>query len=516
MSSQIVRSTLLVSALNLCGKILGLLKNLLIAAVFGASWALDAFWVAYLLPFAIPSILRGIAASAFIPRFMLSLAGPEPDWRGANTFFTAMLLITACFSSLFFFGAEQVVSLTAPSLEEKASLLAADMIQYFALAMLVLGGSAVLTSLSFALEQFTVPALESFITNSVIILAALLLVESFGIYGLVWGVIGGLFLQFASLVWSTRHHIVRHLRLDFALRHPDFLGAMSHVGPLLLGYAGATLMSIIDQVFASTLPSGTISILSYAVMLAFLPLEVFGEAVMTTFYPALSRYYARRAVRPMMAVHLRGLRLLLILLLPLTVMLVLFGETIVSVLFEHGEFNHDDVMLTAATISALVLGLVFRATTYFNFRVFHAMTRPWFAVSIGFIGVALNASLNWLLIGPLGLQGIALASSLAMMVSCSLSAWMLFRVVRCGMGGAIMRRIKELLLRLSAACVVSFVPFYLLLQQLQLNVWLQIPIIMLAVLLFAIALVYLRVPEAVTLRDNIMRRLKDERSSHVR
>jgi predicted PurR-regulated permease PerM len=84
------------------------------------------------------------------------------------------------------------------------------------------------------------------------------------------------------------------------------------------------------------------------------------------------------------------------------------------------------------------------------------------------------------------------------------------------MGGAIMRRIKELLLRLSAACVVSFVPFYLLLQQLQLNVWLQIPIIMLAVLLFAIALVYLRVPEAVTLRDNIMRRLKDERSSHVR
>lgn len=422
------RSTFMISTLRMVGKVLGIVKTLVIAAWFGASGALDAFWVAYMLPQMMPGLILGVVTTAFIPSFMRSTGqGENVDWRGLNTLFTLVGIIVVVIAGAVILARDPIVHAMAPGLPPDVHALAVRLTAIMAIAVLFFGVNAILSAIMQAMHRFAVMSLESVTTNVIIIAGVVLLSGPLGIFGLVYSVVAAFGVHMLLLLWMNRDLVREKLRPAFDFSHGDFKGSAGHMLPLLVGFFGSIAMTIVDRMFVSTLDSGAISILVYAGMIAMLPMEVFGQAVLTAFYPGLSRDHANGEILAMREAQVRGMRLLLFVLLPATVALVVASDAIVSLLLERGAFSADAGRLTAATLAALAIGLPARAVNYFNFRVLHARREPWTAVGIGVFGVSVNVLLDMLLIGPYGIIGIAFATSIAMTSCMVLSTVLLQR-----------------------------------------------------------------------------------------
>ena len=136
------------------------------------------------------------------------------------------------------------------------------------------------------------PGLEGIVNNIAVIGIAGIFARYFGVGALMAGVTVGFAAHLAILVWTNRDLIRSSVRFAFSFGHPDFRGPFAHMLPLLVGYVGTIMTLLVNQYFVSNLSAGSISALSYASMLSMLPLEVFTNAVTSTYYPALGRAFA--------------------------------------------------------------------------------------------------------------------------------------------------------------------------------------------------------------------------------
>ena len=442
------RAALGVAALSLSGKVLAIAKTMLIAGLFGASLELDAFWVAYTLPTLLPGVLTSVVTVAFVPRFMKSLegrTGPEA-WRGANTLFTAILAGSLVATVAIWAQAEWLVARLAPGLASEGAAEAARLTRIIAPSIPALTLIALLTAISNAHERFLLPTLEGVVTNVVLIAAALALAAHYGVSALAFGVVAGFLVQAAILVAGGRSVIRASLRPAFAWKHPDFVAPLAHMLPLLVGSIGAALTALVNQYFVSSLDAGAISALSYATMLAFLPVEVFGHAILTTYYPALGRAFAQGRLADAARAHGEATRFTLLLTLPAAAALWLLARPLVSALLERGRFDAGDAAATSAALAWLSFAIAFRALAYLNYRVIHAAIRPWTQVAIGLAGVATNVVLILAWLEPYGIAGVALATS----VSMAQSALVSHLVVRRILGGERDRTLPRELARVVA------------------------------------------------------------------
>lgn len=411
------------SLLNASSKVLAVGKTMLIAALFGASASLDAFWVAYSLPLLLPSLLATVVTVAFVPRFMANLEGRDgPEaWAGANTFFTLIVGASVAAAVLMYAEAGRLVAWLAPGLDGETRDEAIRLTRILLPCVPLLTLSSVLSAVSNARERFVLPALEGVLTNVAVIAAALMLANALGVQALVLGVLAGFLLQATVLVYGNRADLRRNIRPRLALGHADFLGPAAHLLPLFVGSAGSVFTGLINQYFLSHAGEGAISAMAFAAMFAFLPVEVFAQAVITAVYPGFGRHFARGEVEGAAKAFGEGVRFLLFLTIPCAVLLMLFAEPLMALLLERGSFTPEQTAMTAAIAQVLALGLVFRAAAFFNYRVLHAAVRPWLQVGIGLLGVATHLGLCHLWGDRYGSQGIAWAATVSMLQSAVLS-----------------------------------------------------------------------------------------------
>lgn len=429
------RAVLILSGLNLTGKLLAIGKTLIIATLFGTTGVLDAFWVAYSLPLMLPTMLTTVITVAFVPRFVKSLEGRTGAdvWRGANTLFTFAIALSIAACIAIFMWTDPLVHRLAPGLAPDIRAQAVTMIRMTLPCMLMLSLSSLLSALSYARERFVLPGLDGVVNNIAVITAALLLARQLGVHALIVGITIGFFTQLTILAVGNRDLFRSSLRPAFDFRHPDFRGPLAHILPLLVGSAGAMLTGLVDQFFVSKLDPGSISALSYATMMAMLPVEVFAQAIMTSYYPALGRGVASGDSNAVAATYGTGQRLLLLLTLPCAVLLIGLAKPIVILLLEHGRFDSRSTMLTVEAMSILAIGMVFRSQAYFSYRVIHSMIRPWIQVAIGLAGVVTCIGLNLLWAQRLGLRGVVLSAVLSQLQSSIVSALVVRRLLRVPM-----------------------------------------------------------------------------------
>jgi putative peptidoglycan lipid II flippase len=432
------RAVLALSALNLSGKLLAIGKTLIIATLFGTSGVLDAFWVAYSLPLMLPTLLTTVITVAFVPRFVKSLegrTGPEA-WRGANTLFTLAIVLSvlACAAIAHWTGA--LVHRLAPGLAPENHAQAVDMVRMMLPCMLMLALSSLLSALSNARERFVLPGLDGVVNNTAIIAVALLFAHQLGVRALIVGITLGFFVQLCILVYGNRDLVRSSLRPALDLGHQDFLRPLAHLLPLMVGSIGAMLTGLVDQYFVSRLDPGSISALTYATMMAMLPVEVFAQAIITSYYPALGRGVAAGDNALVAATWRSGQRLILLLTLPCAVLLVALAKPIVVILLEHGRFDDRSTALTVQAMSILAIGMVFRSQAYFSYRVIHSMIRPWTQVLIGLAGVATCVGLNLVWAQRLGLRGVALSAVLSQLQSALIASLVVRRLLGTDAPGA--------------------------------------------------------------------------------
>lgn len=431
MSGGSRKATLMLSGLNLGGKFLALGKALLVAGLFGTSGTLDAFWVAYSLPLLLPGLLTATLTIAFVPRFVANLEGRigAEAWRGANSLLTLVVMLALVGSVLMYIYASAIVRLMAPGLAVDTHAQAVSMTRMLLPCVGLITVSSLLSAVSLARERFVLPGLESIVNNIAVVGCAVLFAHAIGVEALIWGVILGYAMQASLLAWGNRDLLQSSFRPAFDYAHADFRAPFAHLLPLFVGSAGSMLTGFVDQYFVSLLDAGSISALSYASMLAFLPLEVFAQAVITTYYPPLGRSFAAGDSATAAATYAQGVRFLLFLTVPCAALLALLARPIVVLLFQRGHFDETSTALTVQALGFLSLVVIARAHAYFSYRVLHAAHWPWTQVGIGLLGVLTCIGLNILWTRDFGLRGIALSTLIAAIQSAALATWAVRRLL---------------------------------------------------------------------------------------
>jgi len=432
---SLVRAAFTVGSLTLVSRLLGFLRDLLIAAVLGAGAAADAFFVA----FKLANMLRRLFAegafnAGFVPLFARTLEqeGPRAARAFARHALAAMALLLALVVLLAELLMPGLVRLLATGFEPGSErfALAVELSRLTFPYLMLISLAALVSGVLNGIGRFAAPAAAPILLNVALVAAIALAVAtgSSAAHALATGVLAAGFLQLGTLLWVAA-------RADFALRPvwpgPAERGRLARLWRLVLpGALGAgvyQLNLVIDTWFASHLPTGAVSYLFYADRLVQLPLGLIGVALGTALLPLLARQL--RGGREDAARHNfdRALELALLLSLPAAVGLAALSGPIVSVLFERGAFDAAAAEATAGALAAFALGLPAYVLIKVLVTGFFAREDTRTPVAVAAVCLLVNVAVILATIDRLGHVGIALATSTANWLNAGLLALLLAR-----------------------------------------------------------------------------------------
>lgn len=433
MSLKLLKSTSIVAFMTILSRILGFLRDVIFAQLFGASAGFDAFVIA----FKIPNLLRrlfaeGAFSQAFIPVLSDYRAKqPHADVQSLISHVSANLgLITLIVVIIVELTAPFAVMLFAPGFRHDPTRLAltTQMLHWtfpylFFITLVALSGAILNTY-----QRFSLPAFTPVLLNLSLIGVATLWVphSSRPTVTLSMGVLLGGMVQLiiqGPALWRIRCLIWPRIHWS----HPGVKRILKLMIPALFGVSVAQLGLMIDNFFASYLPHGSISWLYYSDRLTYLPLGVIGVAISTVVMPHLSRGHALKKNEQYQAILNWGLKMVVLLGLPATLGLSLLSGPLLATLIHHGAFGTHDVIMTQKSLVAFSFGLLAFMLVKVLASAFYAKEMIRVPVKIASICLIINILLNFLFIGRLAHAGLALATAMAAWINALLMLFFLHR-----------------------------------------------------------------------------------------
>jgi putative peptidoglycan lipid II flippase len=466
---RVARHAGVVGAATMLSRVLGLIREQVMATLFGAGYATDAFNVA----FRIPNLLRdlfaeGAMSSAFVPTFTATLQreGRAAAWALGRQvlLWLAVVLSAVCLAGWVL--APHVVAAFAPGFAREEGKLALTitltriMLPFLPLVALAAAAMGMLN----ALGRFALPALAPSFLNLGMVVGGLALIPAMRASGrpeivaMALGVLIGGFAQFLVQVPALVREGFRPA-LEAPRRHPGVARVAALMGPATLGLAATQINLFVTTLVATLMTQGSVSWLWYAFRLMQLPIGVFGVALATVSLPALSRAAVDRDLPALKTTLSATLRLVFVLTVPAAVWLAVMARPVIALLYEHGRFTPSDTTATADALLMYCVGLPAFAAVGVLTRAFYALGDTGTPVRASFVSVALNIGLNLLFIGPLrplglGHLGLALATSLTSIANATQLALALRRRIGLIEG----RRIVRTAWRAGAATVLAVLP----------------------------------------------------------
>lgn len=433
--SGLLRSSMVVSIMTMLSRVLGMVRDIVIAGYFGSSPAADAFFIA----FKIPNFLRrlfaeGAFAQAFVPvlseyRQQRSFAEVKDLVNRTAGRLSFVLTIITAIGMLF---SPWLIMLFAPGFhsEPEKQQLAGELLRITFPYLMLVSLTAFCGGILNSYGRFAVPAFTPVLLNLAMIGAAIFLSPLFDqpIMALAWGVfiagVAQLLFQMPFL-WQ-----IRLLPLPKPAKgHEGVRRILLLMLPALFGVGVSQINLLLDTVLASFLQTGSVSWLYYADRLSELPLGAFGIAIGTVILPTLSRQHASANPQEFSATLDWALRMVLLVGVPAALALGVLAEPLIATLFHYGEMTDLDVRNSALALQAYSLGVL-------TFMLIKVLAPGFFArqdmktpVRIAVICMVANMVMNLILIWPLQHVGLALATSLSSMLN---TALLLFGLHRAG------------------------------------------------------------------------------------
>jgi len=432
-------------ALFLVSRVLGMLRQVTISAMFGTSSALDTYVLASRIPEAIFLIVAGGAlGSAFIPAFAdhLSKENRMGAWRLASAVINLTLIaLTVAAALAALFAPALVRTILAPGFDPAQQALTARLLRLMLISSVIFGVSGIVMGVLNAHQHFLLPALAPSVYNLSIIAGALLLGPRVGVVGLAIGVVVGAALHLLVQMPGLLRHRARYVPI-LGLDIPGVREVGRLMAPRVLGTAITQLNFIINNSLASGLGEGAVSAINYAWILMLLPQGIFAQAVGTAAFPTFAAQVARGERAEMRSTLAATLRAVFFLCLPATVGLLTLGRPLVALLFERGMFEASSTEAVAWALAFYALGLVGHAGLEIIARAFYALHDTFTPVWVGGLAVGVNVALSLTLpgtfewLGRPAHAGLALANSIATLLELVL----LLVLIRRRMGGIEGRR----------------------------------------------------------------------------
>lgn len=413
---RIVKNAGIVGIGTSFSRVLGYLRDMVIASKFGAGLITDAFFIAYTIPNLFRQLFgEGALSAAFIPVFSdyLTSKGKESAWQLANIVINLLLLLTMFIAVLGIIFAPSVVSLIAPGFSKNVNLTVSLTRIMFPFVTLICMAALFMGILN-ACQHFSIPAIAPVFLNIAMILSVYFLSPCFEqpILGLALGVLVGGLLQMGVQIIPL---VKRGFAYQFIIKisHPGVKNIYKLMLPAIAGLAITQINLTIGRILASFLDPGSISALYYANHLVWLPISLFGISIGTVSFAMMSNQVAENNLSSLKETLLLSLRMVIITTIPAGVGLMVLGKPIITLLFQRGAFTPSDTIATNLALFYYSLGIFAFASLRVVIPTFYAFKDTITPFKTGVMVAISNLILSLLLMPYLKHGGLALATTLS-------------------------------------------------------------------------------------------------------
>lgn len=410
-----------VSTGTFLSKITGLVRDIFLTHFLGATWVADSFGIA----FVIPNMLRGLfgegaLAAAFIPSYTeISQNQSKHDAiKFGINILTILLVVLVLLVIIGILLAPLIISIIAPGLSAKATILAEKLTQILFPYLFLIGLTSIIISILNVHTIFFLPSLSPAMMNLGII-APVFLYSLFSdstliqkSYFFAGGVLFGGVLQLIANSYLLGK-VGFKFKLHINLKHPELRSVWKRMIPGIIGLGIREVNVVVDTLLASLLAAGTIAALQYGNRLMQLPLGVFGIAMGIAVLPLFSMHTANDDIKALKTSLTDSVNMILLLMLPIIGLTLVLGKEIITLIYLHGAFDEKALQMTYNALAFYSLGLVSHSCVKIFANAFFALKNTKSPMIISGVAVICNIVFNLILMRIMGLRGLALASSIA-------------------------------------------------------------------------------------------------------
>lgn len=455
--SGLMKSSGVIGLATATSRILGFIRDVVIANFFGTSIGAQAFVVAFRIPNSLRDLVgEGATNAAIVPVLTeyKTLKGEKEFQHISRVLFNICAAALLALTAIGIIFSPLIVRIIAPGfIENPEKLQLTIRLNRIIFPYLILIG---LTAYSMgvlnALKHFASPAFGPCLLNLAMIGSALWLCPKIGVAGLAAGVlIGGAMQLILSVPFLYKHGIT--IRLKDGFRHPAVRRIGKLMVPRALGSAIYQINIFVNTMLASLgwiVGQGGVAALYYANRLIQFPLAIFGFAIAQAALPKMSEEYASKDIDKLKDTLAFSLRVVFFVMIPSAFGLAILGEPIVRMLFQRGEFTEYSTMITRDALFFYSFGLFAYSGTKLLVSAFYSMHDTRTPVKISLASAALNIVLNIILMWPLKLGGLALATS----ISAIFNFLALYILLKKRMGDFGTRQISDSFFRIFCASLV--------------------------------------------------------------
>jgi putative peptidoglycan lipid II flippase len=411
----IARAGLVVTALFLASRVLGYVRTIAMAGAVPDLADLDPFLAAFRIPdLLFQLVAAGALSSALIPILASLLATDEQAraWRVVSSVATLMLAALVLLAGVVLVLAPQLVVLVAPGFDAAQLEETVRLTRIMVLAPLFLALGAVATSVLNASNRFGAAALAPLVYNLAIIAGAVLLVPAMGTAGLAVGVVAGA-IGHVAVQLPVVVRLGARLRPSLDLRDPQARLALRLMVPRAIGLGATQIVFVVMTSLASTVGPGAITVFSFGFAMLQIPIGVIGVPLGVVLLPSLSRVAATGPSEAFARLLVRGLAILAWVMLGIAALGIVVTEDLVRILFAVADISEDEIEATGGVLAVFLVGLTAHSLIAVLARAYYALKDTATPVAAALGAVIANIVLAGLLVGPLGLDGLAAAIAIA-------------------------------------------------------------------------------------------------------
>lgn len=414
--SKVAKATIGLMLATIIAKVLGFGRELVLAAVYGASMYSDAYLTAMNIPVVLFTIIGTTLGTVLIPMYfeVNNDLGEKKALNFTNNVFNIVIAICIVLAILGFIFTEQLVKVFAMGFEGQTLKIAIDFTRITIIGIVFTGLSYVMTAYLQIKNNFTVPGLIS-VPKNIIIIVSIILSVKYNPYIMIWGTLIGIATEFIfQLPFAIKSGYKYQLYINIKDKYIKKMSWL--IGPVLIGVAVNQINTMIDRTLASTLVEGSISALNYANKLNGFVMAMFITSVAAVIYPMLSKLSSEDNKEKFTSSVVQSINSVILLVIPISVGAIVLATPIVKLLFQRGEFDARATSMTAIALIMYSIGMVAFGLRDILGKVFYALQDTKTPMINGAIAMVMNIVLNIILVKYLQLAGLALATSISAIV----------------------------------------------------------------------------------------------------
>jgi putative peptidoglycan lipid II flippase len=445
---------LFIMLLIVLGKVIAFAKDIVISTYFGTSSDTDAFFIALNITSILFIAFYSTVSLVFLPLYNETKIkyGLQATNLFSSNIINLYLFISFIIILLGIYFAPELVNLINASSNPINIDLTIILLRIMVLSFMFSIFISFMTAIQLSNEQYLAPHLAPIINNFIVVIAIIVFAPTYGIYvPAIAGVIAWI-IQAPLHKWIVRKkfNYIFHLNLkDENIKKMGFL-----FFPAFLGIFIDQTNIMVDTILASGLEEGSVSALNYANRLISFASGIFVMAIMSIMYPMFSKYIINEEQEKLNTSIRTSIRLLLLVMLPITAIIFIFHHEIVSIVFQRGKFDESATQVTSSVFFFYSIGIIFLGLRELFNKVFYAQKNTKTPLFISFFAVSINIILSIILVKYMGVTGLALASSISLIIYVILQIIILHKKIGVDFYEGLLLFISKLIIAISISSYI--------------------------------------------------------------